>query len=87
MTAGHKGVSRGPGVRVEARLGPQPQRHIGPQAPAERALAAAAGALAALAVALGPLAPVVPAVHVSAAQVGPGLALLQAAAPREAREG
>lgn len=87
VTAGREGVSRCGRIHVEGRLAAQPQRDVRPHGPAERTLPPAADALLALAVALRPLAPVVPAVHVSAGEVGPGLALLQTVAPREAGEG
>lgn len=74
VTAGDEGVRGGLGVHVEARLAAQPQRHIGAPCPAHGALA-----LLTLRLHLGvaPPPPAVVAVHVAAAQVGPGLLLVQ----------
>lgn len=80
VSAGGESVRGGPGVHVEARLTAEPERHVGAHSPAH-------GTLALVGLRVAPVAPVVVAVHVAAAEVGPGLLLLHHVLPVDAGEG
>lgn len=84
VTAGDEGVGGGLRVHVEAGLAAQPQRHVGAPRPAHGALS-----LLTLRVHLGVTTPppAVVAVHVAAAQVGPGLLLVRDVFAAKAGEG
>jgi len=69
VAAGHEGVRRRLGVHAEARLAAQPQRLVGAPRPAHGALPLRARRLH---LGVAAAAPAVVAVHVAAAQVGPG---------------
>lgn len=89
MTARDEGVSGRSRVHVHGRLTAQPQRDVGPDAPAEGALSTGRGAVHVRRVplALRALAPVVTPVNVTAGQVHPRLTLLQAVAAGQTGEG
>lgn len=80
VSAGGEGVGGGPCVHVEARLAAQPEGHVGAHSPAH-------GALALVGFRVAAVAPVVVAVHVAAAEVGPGLLLLHHLLAADAGEG
>lgn len=83
VTARNKGVCGRSCVHVEARLAAQPQRHVRAPSPTHGALP-----LLALLLHLGVPAPTpgVVTVHVAAAEVGPGLLLIQNVFASQARE-
>lgn len=84
MAAGHKGVGGGLGVYIKAWFTAQPQRNVGPLRPTHGALP-----LLALCVHLrvASPSPAVVAVHVTAAQVGPGLLFIQYVLASQTGEG